>query len=63
MPTAPSWWLALGSAAAQGNRLGGELSLGKVDEYEVAWPDGTKEIFPGGKLDRLVELRKGEPKK
>jgi hypothetical protein len=30
----------------------------KVDEYEVRWPDGTQERFPGGTVDRLVELRK-----
>lgn len=30
----------------------------KVDEYEVKWPDGTQEQFPGGPVDRLVELRK-----
>ena len=38
-------------------------SAEKVDEYEVTWPDGTKENFPGGKVDRLVELRKGAPQK
>jgi hypothetical protein len=34
-------------------------SADKVDEYEVRWPDGTREKFPGGSVDRLIELRKG----
>jgi hypothetical protein len=31
----------------------------RVEELEVAWPDGTREAFPGGMSDRLVELRRG----
>ena len=34
-------------------------SAEEVDAYEVRWPDGTLEHFPGGKVDRLIELRKG----
>lgn len=34
-------------------------SADKVDEYEVRWPDGTREKFPGGNADRLVVLQKG----
>jgi hypothetical protein len=30
-----------------------------IEEIEVAWPDGSREIFPGGAADRVVELRKG----
>ena len=30
-----------------------------VDGIDVVWPDGTKETFPGGGVDRAVELRKG----
>jgi hypothetical protein len=30
-----------------------------VDEFEVAWPDGSRERFPGGPAGRTVELRKG----
>jgi hypothetical protein len=30
-----------------------------IDEFEVAWPDGSKEVFPGGMADRALELRKG----
>jgi hypothetical protein len=29
------------------------------DAIEVIWPDGTKETFPGGLADRIIELRKG----
>ncbi len=32
----------------------------KVDAIDVAWPDGTREVFPGGPVDRKVELRRGE---
>jgi hypothetical protein len=31
----------------------------RVDALDVAWPDGTKEVFPGGPADRVIELRKG----
>jgi hypothetical protein len=39
------------------------FGLGKADRIEsleVTWPDGAREVFPGGAVDRLVELRKGE---
>jgi hypothetical protein len=39
------------------------FGLGKVvriDSILVNWPDGTQELFPGGAVDRQVELRKGE---
>jgi hypothetical protein len=32
----------------------------RVDAIDVVWPDGTRETFPGGLVDRRVELRKGE---
>jgi hypothetical protein len=38
------------------------FGLGKatrVDAIEVRWPDGKEEVFLGGAVDRLVELRKG----
>ena len=36
-----------------------------VDSFEVAWPDGTRETFPGARADqpRPVELSKGRGKK
>ncbi len=30
-----------------------------ITAIEVAWPDGKKEVFPGGGVDRVVELRQG----
>ena len=30
-----------------------------VDEIAVAWPDGTRERFPGGPANRLVVIQKG----
>jgi hypothetical protein len=36
-------------------------ALQHVDAIEVTWPDGSPpETFPGGPVDRYVELRKGE---
>ena len=35
-------------------------AVAEVDRIEVTWPDGVREIFRGGALDRRVELRKGE---
>lgn len=32
----------------------------QVDAIEVAWPDGTRERFPGCAVDQQIELRKGE---
>jgi hypothetical protein len=30
-----------------------------IDEFSVAWQDGSRETFPGGAVNRVVELRKG----
>jgi hypothetical protein len=32
----------------------------RIEAIDVLWPDGKKETFPGGKVDRQVVLRKGE---
>jgi enediyne biosynthesis protein E4 len=32
----------------------------RVEAVEITWPDGTREVFPGGAADRLLELRRGE---
>jgi hypothetical protein len=31
-----------------------------VDAIEVAWPDGSREAFPGGDADRVLVLRRGQ---
>jgi hypothetical protein len=33
-------------------------SAAAVDRVEVLWPDGAREVFPGGPADRLVEVRR-----
>jgi hypothetical protein len=38
-------------------------TAGRVDAIDVAWPDGSRETFPGGGADRQVILRKGEGRK
>jgi len=35
----------------------------KFDSVSVMWPDGVKEVFPGGATDQSVELRRGEGRK
>ena len=32
----------------------------RIDEIHVVWPDGSEETFPGGDVDRLLTLRRGE---
>jgi hypothetical protein len=39
------------------------FGLGNVDHYDsvtVDWPDGSVETFPGGAIDRLVVLNRGD---
>jgi hypothetical protein len=43
----------------------GHFGLGQVEQYDsidVRWPDGSDETFPGGPVDRQVDLRQGEGK-
>jgi hypothetical protein len=35
----------------------------KFDAIHVIWPDGLKEVFPGGAADRLIEIRRGDGRK
>ena len=38
------------------------FGLGQVERFdslEVVWPDGSRETFPGGPVDRSVKVRKG----
>ncbi len=30
-----------------------------IDQIEVRWPDGSKEVFPGGAVDRSITLHRG----
>jgi enediyne biosynthesis protein E4 len=32
----------------------------QVDSIQVHWPDGTREAFPGGAVDRSIVLKKGQ---
>jgi hypothetical protein len=45
----PALHFGLGSATA-------------VDLIEVLWPDGVKETFGGGGVDKLLVLKKGDGK-
>jgi hypothetical protein len=35
----------------------------RVDALTVLWPDGLEEKFPGGEVDRIVTLKRGEGRK
>lgn len=35
-------------------------AVSTVDRIEVTWPDGSRETFPGGTVDRRVEVHKGQ---
>lgn len=35
-------------------------TVAQIDRIEVTWPDGIRETFPGGAVDRRIDLRKGE---
>ena len=32
----------------------------RIDSIQVRWPSGETEVFPGGAVDRQVEVRRGE---
>jgi hypothetical protein len=59
------WWGLLnpGSSYLCSNDPRAHFGLGKVDRVDaidVLWPDGSKEAFAGGPVDRVIVLRKGE---
>jgi hypothetical protein len=35
-------------------------SADRTEHIEVTWPDGTKETFPGGPVDRVLTLTRGD---
>jgi len=58
------WWAVLQPATSYLASHDPALHFGlggasAVDAIEVLWPDGTKESFPGGAVDRLVIVKKG----
>jgi hypothetical protein len=56
-------WINPGQSYLSSGSPYAHFGLGKVKTYDsiqVIWPDGVKEEFPGGAIDRLVELRKGK---
>ncbi len=62
-------WLRLNNPAESylsSSAPGTHFGLGRTDQIDsllVTWPDGSKEVFPGGKVDRVVEVRRGEGRK
>ncbi len=38
----------------------GLADASSYDDIEVIWPDGSRELFPGGTTDRAITLRQGE---
>jgi hypothetical protein len=58
-------WINPGYSYLCSNDPRAHFGLGQaehVDTIEAVWPDGSNEIFPGGAVDRLVVLHKGEGK-
>jgi hypothetical protein len=59
-------WLGLinpGSSYLCSNDPRAHFGLGKaerIDSINVVWPDGSEEVFGGGPVDRVIDLRKGE---
>ena len=42
------------------------FGLGKnerYDEIRIVWPDGLEEVFPAGRVDRIITLQRGEGRK
>ena len=37
-------------------------SAGAIEEFAVTWPEGSREVFAGGAVNRVVELRRGTGK-
>jgi hypothetical protein len=58
-------WINPGYSYCCSNDPRAHFGLGQVERVDaiyVVWPDGAEESFPGGPVDRLVVLRKGEGK-
>jgi hypothetical protein len=62
-----SWavWLHPAESYLSSSEPKAHFGLGTVerlDAIDVVWPDGAKETFPGGAVNRRVEVRKGSGK-
>jgi hypothetical protein len=56
-------WVNPGQSYLCSNDPRAHFGLGPVshvDRLEVLWPDGLREVFPGGALDRSILLRRGK---
>jgi hypothetical protein len=58
------WWRLVSPAGSYlcSSDVRAHFGLGEVthiERLEVLWPDGLREEFPGGPVDRLLELRRG----
>src|SRR5581483_6002078 len=55
-------WVNPGSSYLCGSDPRAHFGLGSLERFdsiEVHWPDGSRELFPGGKADQQITLRKG----
>ena len=56
-------WINPGSSYLSSHDPRAHFGLGnssRVDSVKIIWPDGSEEIFPGGRVDDYLTLRKGE---
>lgn len=56
-------WINPGQSYLCSNEAHAHFGIGAstaIDAIRVLWPDGTEERFPGGRVNRVVQLRKGE---
>ena len=62
-----SWmrWINPGYSYLSSNDPRAHFGLGNVEQIDsirVVWPDGKEELFPGGNVDREIQIRRGKGK-
>jgi hypothetical protein len=56
-------WINPGSSYMSSNDPRAHFGLGALEAYQslrVVWPDGSEEVFSGGKTNRIVTVQRGD---